>query len=571
MNWKPNRKHLCALQAALIYIWLTDLSPLTETDTYYSVYLLCGLAGFACLLTNRRQTVKQPTALKVFAGLFALAVVMGNYELYQPFYALQSKLNLVLDLAGGYCVGFQVLSTMGGRLPLRRDRRERKHPAAVFWVVFGVIAVIDLVYLFGARYPGVLTTDSYSTVSQILNGDYNNTMPFWHTMLVQVFVKIGLALFGEINRAVALYHVFQIFFLAAVFAYTIVTLYQIGVPWGCLGAVFCLYGLLPYNIVYSVTLWKDIPFGASALLMATAFYRLLKGVGKETRNWGTFILGALGLSLLRTNGWFAMLAVLVLLILILHKEHKKLLWILTAVLAVSWVMINPVLWLLKVPKTNVVEAFAVPMQQIARVVSQERELKPEEEALLGEIFDLEKMKEVYDPQTVDPVKFETFRYGKTDDIRQHKWEYLRLYLTLGIRYPADYWKAWVEETRGYWNGGYFYWIYPARSSQSPVLGIVHSGENRIVTAAFGAWFRALEKPAALEPLYSIGLQVWIVIACCLINALKKNRQWLIGVPVLVLLVGLWLGTPVYSEFRYAYPIILTTPLILMTTLYSPEK
>lgn len=568
---KLDRKYRNLLQAVLIYIWLTDLSPLTETDTYYSVYLLCGLAGFACLLANRRQPGKQPAARKVFAGLFSLAVVMGNYELYQPFYALQSKLNLVLDLAGGYCVGFQVLSAMGGRLPLRRDTRQRKHPAAVFWVVFGVIAVIDLAYLFGARYPGVLTTDSYSTVSQILNGNYNNTMPFWHTMLVQVFVKIGLALFGEINRAVALYHVFQIFFLAAVFAYTIVTLYQIGVPWGCLGAVFCLYGLLPYNIVYSVTLWKDIPFGASALLMATAFYRLLKGVGKETRNWVTFILGALGLSLLRTNGWFAMLAVLVLLILILRREHKKLLWVLAAVLAVSWVMINPVLWLLKVPKTNVVEAFAVPMQQIARVVSQERELKPEEEALLGEIFDLEKMKEVYDPQTVDPVKFETFRYGKTDDIRQHKWEYLRLYLTLGVRYPADYWKAWVEETRGYWNGGYFYWIYPARSSQSPVLGIVHSGENRIVTAAFGAWFRALEKPAALEPLYSIGLQVWIVIACCLINALKKNRQWLIGVPVLVLLVGLWLGTPVYSEFRYAYPIILTMPLILMTTLYSPEK
>lgn len=571
MNWKPNSKHLCALQAVLIFVWLTDLSPLTETDTYYSVYLLCGLAGLACLLANRQQTAKQPAALKIFAGLFTLAVVMGNYELYQPFSALQNKLNLVLDLAGGYCVGFQVLFAMHSRLPLRRDTRERKHPAAVFWAVFGVIAVIDLAYLFGARYPGVLTTDSYSTVSQILNGNYNNTMPFWHTMLVQVFVKIGLALFGEINRAMALYHVFQIFFLAAVFAYAIVTLYQIGVPRFFLGAAFFVYGLLPYNIVYSVTLWKDIPFGASALLLATAFYRLLKSVGKSQPNWAAFILGALGVSLLRTNGWFAMLAVWVLLLVLLRKENKRLVWVLAAVLAVSWVMINPVLWLLKVPKTNIIEAFAVPMQQIARVVTEERELKPEEEALLSEIFDLEKMKEVYDPQTVDPVKFETFQYGKTDYIREHKWEYLRLYLTLGARYPADYWRAWVEETRGYWNGGYFYWIYPAQSSQSPVLGIVHSGENRIVTAAFGAWFRSLEKPAALEMLYSIGLQVWIVIACCLVNALKKDRGWLIGVPVLVLLVGLWLGTPVYSEFRYAYPVMLTAPLILLTTLYSPKK
>lgn len=567
---KLDKKYRILLQGALIFVWLTDLSPLTQTDTYYSVYLLCGLAGLACLLANRRQE-KQPLAVKIFAGLFSLAVVMGNFELYQPFYALQSKLNLVLDLAGGYCVGFQVLSAMLCRLPLRRDARERKHPAAVFWGVFAVIAVIDLLYLFGARYPGVLTTDSYSTVSQILKVNYNNTMPFWHTMLVQVFVKIGLTLFGEINRAVAFYHVFQIFFLAAVFAYAIMTLYQIGVPWLCLGAVFFVYGLLPYNIVYSVTLWKDIPFGASALLLATAFYRLLKSVGKPRLNWVTFVLGAFGVSLLRTNGWFAMLAVLVLLAVLMHKEHKKLLWALTGVLAVSWVMINPVLWLLKVPKTNIVEAFAVPMQQIARVVTQERELEPEEEALLSEIFNLEKMKEVYDPQTVDPVKFETFQYGKTDYIQTHKWEYLRLYLSLGARYPADYGKAWVEETRGYWNGGYFYWIYPARSSQTPVMGIVHSGENRIVTAAFGAWFRALEKPAALEPLYSIGLQVWILAACCLINALKKNRQWLIGVPALVLVVGLWLGTPVYSEFRYAYPIILTAPLVLMTTLYSPEK
>ena len=306
---KLDKKYRILLQGALIFVWLTDLSPLTQTDTYYSVYLLCGLAGLACLLANRRQE-KQPLAVKIFAGLFSLAVVMGNFELYQPFYALQNKLNLVLDLAGGYCVGFQVLSTMLCRLPLRRDARERKHPAAIFWGVFAVIAVIDLLYLFGARYPGVLTTDSYSTVSQILKGNYNNTMPFWHTMLVQVFVKIWLTLFGEINRAVAFYHVFQIFFLAAVFAYALMTLYQIGVPRLCLGAVFFVYGLLPYNIVYSVTLWKDIPFGASALLLATAFYRLLKSVGKPRLNWVTFVLGALGVSLLRTNGWFAMLAVL---------------------------------------------------------------------------------------------------------------------------------------------------------------------------------------------------------------------------------------------------------------------
>lgn len=103
---KLDKKYRILLQGALIFVWLTDLSPLTQTDTYYSVYLLCGLAGLACLLANRRQE-KQPLAVKIFAGLFSLAVVMGNFELYQPFYALQSKLNLVLDLAGATAWAFR--------------------------------------------------------------------------------------------------------------------------------------------------------------------------------------------------------------------------------------------------------------------------------------------------------------------------------------------------------------------------------------------------------------------------------------------------------------------------------
>lgn len=542
---------------------------MTQTDTYYSVYLLCGLAGLICLLDNRQYGGKEPPALGIFAMLFSLAVVLGNYELYQPFYALQSKLNLAADLAGGFCVGRQILLTMLRRLPLRADRHPRYHPRRVFWLTFAAVSVIDLTYLFAVRYPGVLTTDSYTTVSQILNGSYSNTMPFWHTMLVQVFLKAGLALFGEINRAVALYHIFQILMVAAIFAYTIMTLYQIGVPRLFLGAVFFVYALLPYNIVYSVTLWKDIPFGASALLTATAFYRLLKGIGGRG-NLAVFTLGALGLCLLRTNGWAAMLAVTVLLAL-LYRQNRKLLGILAGLLVVTWVMINPLLTWMQVPGTDISEAFAVPMQQLARVVSQEKYLKPEEEALLSEAFDLEKMGQVYDPQTVDPVKYESFRYDRKDFIRTHKGEYLRLYLSLGARYPTEYLKAWIAETRGYWNGGYFYWIYPARSSQSPVMGIVHTGGNNPLASLYGAWFRACEKPQVLEPLYSIGLRAWIVIACCLVNGLKKEKQWLIALPVLVLLVGLWLGTPVYSEFRYAYPLVLTTPLILMTTLFSPEK
>ena len=42
---KLNPTLLLGVQALLIYVWLTDLSALAGTDTYYSVYLLCGAAA----------------------------------------------------------------------------------------------------------------------------------------------------------------------------------------------------------------------------------------------------------------------------------------------------------------------------------------------------------------------------------------------------------------------------------------------------------------------------------------------------------------------------------------------
>ena len=565
---KWNAGAAMAVQALLVYVWLTDLSALAGTDTYYSVYLLCGIAALLCLWDNRKGGKSHP-ALWVLAGLFVLAATLGNHEIYEPA-SMQNRLNFVMDLLGGFCVGYQILRFMLRRLPLMGKTGERKHPQWVFWGVFAAVAAVDFGFLL-ARYPGVLTRDSITTVSQVVFGSYDNTMPYYHTRLVGLFVKLGLALTGDINFGVALFHGFQIFLLAAVFAYVIITLYQIGVPKWALGIAFFVYALLPYNIVYSVTLWKDVPFGASALLLAAAFYRLVKNVGKA-RKWDylAFGLGAVGMALMRTNGWYALLIAAVLLTIVLRRQYRQVLAVLLAVLAVTWVMIGPVLKLRNVPGTDPVEAFAVPMQQIARVVANDRALTEDQHALLGEIFLMDKLGAAYDPQTVDPVKYETFRYDRVDNIRQNPGRYLKLYVSLGLRYPGDYLKAWIDETRGYWNGGYFYWIYTLQTEEN-ILGITQAAGANPLARLYGAWFRFTEKPAALQPLYSIGLQVWILIACCALGCLQKRKQWLTAVPALVLTVGLWLGTPVFAEFRYAYPMMLCAPLVLLTAIFEPKK
>ena len=146
-----------AVQAVLVYVWLTDLSALAGTDTYFSVYLLLGVAALLCLWDNRKGGNSCP-ALWVLAGLFAAAVTLGNHEIYEPA-SMQNRLNFVMDLLGGFCVGYQILFCMLRRLPLRGKTPERNHPKWVFWGTFAAVALIDLGFLL-ARNPGILTRDS---------------------------------------------------------------------------------------------------------------------------------------------------------------------------------------------------------------------------------------------------------------------------------------------------------------------------------------------------------------------------------------------------------------------------
>lgn len=573
-RYVPVSKARLVIQALLIYCWLTVLSPLSVTDTYYSVYLLCALNGVLCLYDNHTTALycdrKQRILLGIFAAAFAGAVALANYALFAPLSVLQNLFDLVCVLAGGWVTGYHILLCLLRRLPM--EGTPGRYPGLVFVAVFAAVAAIDLVYLFFVLYPGVLTTDSFTTLGQILGQlPYDNVMPFWHTVTVEVFLEAGLRLFGDINAAVAMVHCIQILFMAGCLAYGVTTMYQMGVPRWLLPVTFALYALMPHNIVYSVTLWKDIPFAGAALLMVTALYRILRGIGRSTwPDYVLFTLGAVGFSLWRTNGWYAFALLTVLMLVLLRRRQKKLLILMVVVLVLCGLLIGPVLDAWGVAGTNFVEAFGIPMQQIARVLHNGRELAPEDMALLSEIFLVDRAAELYDPQISDPVKFNSFRYDQVPYLMENLGAYIRMYLRLGAQYPEDYWQAWVEQTKGYWNGGYRYWTYTLNMGEND-LGIFQTPGENIAARLYGAWFRYVEKPAIFQCFISIGLHVWALVSCAVVNGLKKREEGLLTVPVLVLILGLWIGTPVFSEFRYAYPMILTMPVILAATVYEPKE
>lgn len=483
-------------------------------------------------------------------------------------------MNAIVTFCGGVYVAFPILRYCMHHFPCGTDAAQRKHPACVFCGIFFPVVLIDLGYLFLVIYPGVLTLDSIFTMKQVLGEiSYSNVSPFYHTVLVELFVKAGIWLFGNVNAGVAMFHVAQIVVMAGCFAYAIETMYEIGVPsWGlCLAA--CFYVLIPYHTVYSITLWKDIPFSVSILLFLTSLYRLLRGIGqRQWTNWGLFLVGAVGFSLMRSNGWYAFAATVVVLWCTQRKTMKKLVSVMVILVLVTWILLNPVLDLLHVSGINYVEAFSIPLQQVARVVHEQQDLSDQELAALEEMFDLDVMAESYTPYLSDPIKYNALRRERMDYMKAHGWEYLKLYIKIGLRYPAVYLKAWIEQTKGYWNAGYDYWVYALECNEGGISqGIYRTEQSAVVAKWYNAWLSSWDESTFFQFTSSIGLFVWGVVALFLINVWKKRKEQVLFIPLLVVLIGLWIGTPVFAEFRYAYPIIVSFPLIVAVSLYSPKQ
>ena len=127
-------------------------------------------------------------------------------------------------------------------------------------------------------------------------------------------------------------------------------------------------------------------------------------------------------------------------------------------LLIGFILKRPVLQVLGVVQPDSLESLSIPMQQISRVVVENKDsLSKEEKELINSVADLDRIAEEYNPIIHDPIKALVRFEGDKDAITNNKINYIKLYLALGIKYPSAYLRAWVDQTKGYWNGGYSYW------------------------------------------------------------------------------------------------------------------
>ncbi len=567
-------KSFLIIHTAFILCWLTNLA---YTDSMFSIYVMCGIIGVFALCSNYfRRPILDKWSVLTFLGvsvIFAFLVILANYPLFSPLSDPLKLFDMGCTFLGGIVLAFDVLVCVFDRLPydsLPADSASQLSIRRLYFLFFLSLASVCLIYLFFVQYPGIMTNDSYTQVHQILSGKYTNHHPFWHTMIIKVCYLIGSALSDNINACATVYAVLQILVMAACFSYSLITICQMKIPTRMVYMAWFVYALMPYNIAFSVCMNKDYLFSYAVLAFIVAFYRILKNIGCSRKlNYVVFAISGLCCCVLRSNGIYAFAGSTFVFALFLFREHKKLLLTMTSVLVFGWIMTNPFISGLNIPQPDLVESLSIPVQQVARVIYDGCDISEEDRTLIDQVVDIDEIPVLYTDWLSDPVKDE-IRSKNNSYFEENRGEYFRLWLRLGMKYPGEYVKAWVDQTKGYWNGGYDYFVY-ALGIGTNDLGFTDGANNNIIAKIVNLIFKFCRGAIFMEPFESIGLHVWLISILFVVNWLKGRREMLLSVLPLMIVCTLLIATPVYAAFLYAYPVFTTYPFILASSVSCRES
>lgn len=448
------------------------------------------------------------------------------------------------------------------------------------FITFGCCMIMWLPW-FLYSYPGIMTPDSINQVEQIVGlVPASNHHPYVHTLTIRFFYNIGLHITGSPNGGVAAYVIFQMLFLSASTAFLVKTIqdYQ-PVPNLVLPAILTgFYALIPYNAVMSITVWKDAFFAGVTLLFCTLMFRILAGTNKPILYYCLFCVSSLAFCLYRTNGFYAFVMLTPFLLIALIKKNKILSASPIVVIALVLLIKGPVMNSVGIEQPDFVESLCIPVQQIARVLVDDREISDDERELIEKVIDTTYIHELYASDFADNIK-ELVRAGDENYLTEHKKDYAKLYVRMALEYPDEYYYAYIDQTYGYYDPISVYTVADVEGIIGNDIGIY---SDPIISSHILLKLREiLIKLQNIVPVYgsmwSIGCMLWyalILLAMSLAEtdnepapSTKSGRslhfsKWVPFIPPLAIIATLMIATPVATEFRYAYALFYCIPLLI---------
>lgn len=564
----------------------------------------------------KRPGKYQLLVLLPFACCYAFFIVLGDWQRSAPYSNMQNMLRLMLWMVISYgvllalgfllengaalvaaCLPAGVRTAVFGAFFRKCFLREKRRAGRwQVWLLFFLLCLLCYLPYYLMYFPTWFNNDAVWQMEQALGlAARSNHHPYFHTLIIKAFLTAGYGLFGSYTGAVALYTFFQMALTAAVFGFFLYLLYRRGTGTLWLVLAVCFYALLPVNGMYSICMGKDAWFTAAFLLFLYAVKSCAdqtdasNGVdGQEKpdrRRWLLFFVTGLLVCLLRSNGIFVFLGTAFFLILSQllagrgvdeaagpssetgsRTQAFKRRWnscvSVAAVLVLYLLWQGPVLNALHVEPPDTIEGLTMPTQHLLCAYAKGGNLTPEEVEMLEAVVPLAQIDEYYNPYLFDMTKNYIRENGNQQAIADHKWEYAKLWLRVGLRNPMLYLEAQIRQTAGYYalHIPHEQILYSDYFMVENPFGIetqrkVFSYDAGLAMDAFLQWFQK-----CYNKVWSLGMNTWLLLAA-FACALYRKREALVFVPCVMLIGSLLLASPVYNEFRYAYGVFVALPFL----------
>lgn len=559
----------------------------TAMGAYFGEAMQGTAALIACLLLYwgalaLRPSRKEAALCALVGAAFSLSRVLGfSYDAMDSYGLIMRSAGTLavallafLSLAAMSACALILLLALTYRVAAwaaREGEIDRGKRRRLFWLSAAMIFLGSVPYLI-LYAPGLNIFDTHDQILQFFGypsyiGDgsaLSDHHPVFLTVVYGLFMKAGVAL-GSPNAAQLCYSLLSMAAVALAFGYAFVTLYDLGLgdrPLLLLAACVALY---PVLALYAFNMCKDVSAAPFVLIFAAQALRIHRTHGAVMRS-NRFAVGvfanAFMLMLTRKPSLYALAFAAVFMILAYPGVRRRMAAALLGAALVFQVGYTSLL----LPALGVVpgetrEMLSVPLQQVARVLAEGRGVPQEELDAVARVMDVDFAAEHYDPRLSDPVKDSTNPDMTGADLAA----FMGAWLRIGLRHPAAYVEAWINQIYGY--------FYPSDSNTIVCLTLSSPDQGGVTLtqspALEGArlelhnviYFRLRRLPG-IGALFYADTIVWLFLFAQLAIVLRHGLRALAPAMFFVGTLGICLLSPKSGEIRYLMPILYALPALL---------
>ena len=457
----------------------------------------------------------------------------------------------------------------------------------IFVITFLIILFFNFL-VFLALYPGEYGYDAGFQIMEILEKDVQITSHFslLFSFILAKVLNLGKVLFGSYQVGFGIYCFLQMTFLS--YVATKITVFCVKrIPNKIIYFINVLFfSFFPLYTLMSISAAQDSVFAGLFCLIILNVIELIENKDYWKNKLKPISLGILIflLCLIRNNGFYCILISIPFIFLSCKNKKVVVLLIFIIPLFAYKIYSGPVFNILGVTKTDTFrEMLSIPSQQFARVYNYNLKVFSKEE--------LKQLKKFY-PQ-IDDFKYYTYRQSIADPtksvlnnkyVKSNLKDYISLWTSNGVKDPENYVEAFLLNSLGFWypnknyNDDRMYhpyieiemmdaakwnprYVQIKRESKFPIYEKILN-----ITIGKNAWKRI----PIISTIFTTGTYFIIFIFLFLLTILRRNFKYMLPISIILGLYATLFLSPV-ALFRYCFPIIMVSPLMINLILYQKKN